>query len=85
MLIAKMDASTVPLSTMTSEPTELTEGLGRLVATDTRADLHGGLAFALDVLRGATRPEGGAMFVISLPCPPESPQATMNETSTSPA
>src|SRR5215471_8932413 len=57
MLIAKMDASTVPLSTMTSEPTELTDALPKLSATDTRADFGRGLAFALDVLRGTKRPE----------------------------
>jgi hypothetical protein len=57
MLVAKMDASTVPLSTMTSEPTELTDAIGRLASTDTRADLGRGLAFALDVLRDAKRPE----------------------------
>ncbi|HEX3593746.1 MAG TPA: VWA domain-containing protein [Polyangiaceae bacterium] len=57
MLIAKMDASTVPLSTMTSEQVELSDALGKVVATDTRADLASGLAFSLDVLRGAKRPE----------------------------
>ncbi|HVW24814.1 MAG TPA: VWA domain-containing protein [Polyangiaceae bacterium] len=57
MLIAKMDASTVPLSTMTSEPTELTDALAKVTATDTRADFARGLAFSLDVLRGAKRPE----------------------------
>ena len=57
VLVAKMDASTVPLSTMTSEPTELTEAVGRLASTDTRADLGRGLAFAVDVLRDAKRPE----------------------------
>jgi hypothetical protein len=57
MLLAKMDASTVPLTTMTAEPADLTEGVGRLVATDTRADLARGLGFALDVLRGAKNPE----------------------------
>ncbi|HEX4338538.1 MAG TPA: VWA domain-containing protein [Polyangiaceae bacterium] len=57
MLVAKMDASTVPLSTMTSEPVELGDALGKIVATDTRADFASGLAFALDVLRGAKRPE----------------------------
>jgi hypothetical protein len=57
MLIAKMDATTVPLSTMTSEPGELSEALGKIAATDTRADFGSGLAFALDVLRGAKRPE----------------------------
>jgi hypothetical protein len=57
MLVAKMDASTVPLTTMTAEPLELTDGLGRLVATDTRADLARGLAFAADALRSAKNPE----------------------------
>lgn len=57
MLIAKMDASTVPLSTMTSEPTELAEAVPKISATDTRADFGRGLAFALDVLRGTKRPE----------------------------
>jgi hypothetical protein len=57
MLIAKMDASTVPLSTMTSEPTELADALPKVFATDTRADFGRGLAFALDVLRGTKRPE----------------------------
>ena len=57
MLVAKMDASTVPLSTMTSEPAELEEALGKVKPTDTRADFARGLAFSLDVLRGAKRPE----------------------------
>src|SRR5262249_30322920 len=57
MLVAKMDASTVPLSTMTSEQTELADAVNRLAATDTRADLTRGLALALDVLRPAKRPE----------------------------
>src|SRR5689334_12083122 len=57
VLIAKMDASTVPLSTMTSEPTELADAVGRLAATETRADLGRGLAFASDVLRDTKRPE----------------------------
>src|SRR5688572_17079 len=57
MLIAKMDATLTPLSTMTGEVTELRESLGRLTATDTRADLGRGLAFALDSLRGLSKPE----------------------------
>src|SRR6185503_16346649 len=44
-------------TTMTSEPTELADGLGRLEATDTRADLGRGLSFALDALRGAKNAE----------------------------
>ena len=57
MLIAKMDATLTPLSTMTGEVTELRESVGRLNATDTRADLGRGLAFALDSLRGLSKPE----------------------------
>ena len=57
MLVAKMDASTVPLTTMTSEPVELTDGISRLTATDTRADLARGIVFALDALRDGTHPE----------------------------
>jgi hypothetical protein len=57
MLVAKMDATTVPLTTMTSEPSEILDGLHRLSATDTRADVARGLAFALDALRGAQNPE----------------------------
>jgi hypothetical protein len=57
MLVAKMDASTVPMTTMTSEPSELNDGIGRLAATDTRADLARGIAFALDALRDERHPE----------------------------
>lgn len=57
LLIARMDASTVPLSTMTSEPSELTAAVAHIESTDTRADLGAGLAFALDVLRDAKHPE----------------------------
>lgn len=56
MLIARMDATTVPLSTMTSSVSELTLAVTRLSPVDTRADLAAGLAFALDVLRGAKAP-----------------------------
>lgn len=56
MLIAQMDASTVPLSPLTSEPRLLGEGLERLRATDVAADLSRGLRFALDVLRDQPRP-----------------------------
>jgi hypothetical protein len=57
MLVAKMDASTVPLTTMTSEPVELNDGISRLIATDTSADLARGIVFALDALRDGTHPE----------------------------
>ena len=57
MLLAKMDASVLPLTTMTSEPADLRDGLRHVVATDTRGDLGHALAFAKDVLRGAPHPE----------------------------
>jgi len=55
MLIASMDASTVPLSPLTADPRVLRDGLGSLAATDVAADLNRGLRFALDVLRGQPR------------------------------
>jgi hypothetical protein len=57
MLVAKMDASTVPVTTMTGEATELNEGVDRLVATDTRVDLRRALAFSADVLHGVENPQ----------------------------
>jgi hypothetical protein len=57
MLVAKMDARTVPVTTMTSDQAELSEGLGRLQPTETRADLARGVTLALDALRGAQNPE----------------------------
>lgn len=57
MLIAQMDATVRPLSTMTGDVAELDEAVKTLSATDTRADLAWALTFANDVLRGASRPE----------------------------
>jgi hypothetical protein len=57
MLVAKMDARTVPVTTMTSDQTELADGVRRLEPTETRADLARGVALALDALRGARNPE----------------------------
>jgi hypothetical protein len=57
MLIAQMDANVTPLSTMTDDVGALEMGLERLRASDTRADLGRGLSFALDSLRGRSRPE----------------------------
>jgi hypothetical protein len=57
MLIALMDANLTPLSTMTSEQSELEQSLEQLRASDTRADLARGLSFALDSLRDAPNPE----------------------------
>jgi hypothetical protein len=57
ILIAQMDASLTPLSTLTGDVSELERGLGQLRATDTRADLGRALAFAVDSLRGLSKPE----------------------------
>lgn len=57
MLVAQMDASLTPLSTMTGEVTDLQAAADRIHATDTRADLLRGLRFALDSLRGLSKPE----------------------------
>lgn len=56
MLIAQMDRATVPLTPLTSEPSLLREGLARVEPTDLAADLSRGLRFAMDVLRGQSRP-----------------------------
>jgi len=57
MLLAQMDASVTPLSTMTDDVAELGLALERVQPSDTRADLGRALAFALDSLNGRTRPE----------------------------
>lgn len=57
MLIAQMDASIRPLSTMTNEIADLKSGLEQIQASDTRADFQRALSFALDSLRGASKPE----------------------------
>lgn len=56
MIIAQMDASTVPLTPLTGDPLLLSEGLERLAPTDVAASLSLGLRFALDVLRDQPRP-----------------------------
>lgn len=57
MLIAQMDASVTPLSTMTGETSELKPAVDALRATDTRTDFRRALAFALDSLSGLSKPE----------------------------
>lgn len=57
MLIAQMDASVTPLSTLTGEAADLNAAVSLLRATDTRADLARSLRFATDVLRGLSSPE----------------------------
>ncbi|MEZ4223592.1 MAG: VWA domain-containing protein [Polyangiaceae bacterium] len=57
MLIAQMDAAITPLSTMTGETAELKPALDAVEATDTRADFHRALSFAIDSLTGLSKPE----------------------------
>jgi len=56
-LIVQMGALPSPLSTMSSEITELDPAIDSLTASDTRADLERGLSFAVDSLRGLPKPE----------------------------
>jgi hypothetical protein len=56
-LIAGMDATVTPFSTLTSDTADLEEASGALRATDTRADFATALRFAADVLRGLPSPE----------------------------
>ncbi len=57
MLIAQMDAAITPLSTMTSENSDLEHAAEQIHATDTRADFRRALRFALDSLQGLSKPE----------------------------
>jgi len=60
LLIAQMDATTTPVSPLSSDPRILEESLDAVEAVDVAADLGAGLRFALDVLRG----EPGAEVVV---------------------
>ena len=62
LLLAQMDASITPLSTLTSDPAELENALNSLRATDARADFPRALRFGTDTLRGLPSPE---LLVIS--------------------
>ncbi len=57
MLIAQMDAAVTPLSTMTSEVSELEAALDAVEATDVRAQYANALRFAADSLVGLSNPE----------------------------
>ncbi|MBW2464975.1 MAG: BatA and WFA domain-containing protein, partial [Deltaproteobacteria bacterium] len=57
LLIAQMDATTTPLSPLSSDPRVLRDALAGVQAEDVAADLGAGLRFALDVLRGQPDPE----------------------------
>ncbi|HEY0464846.1 MAG TPA: VWA domain-containing protein [Polyangiaceae bacterium] len=56
-LIVQMGALPSPLSTMSSDVTELDPAIDSLRASDTRADLERALAFAVDGLRGLPKAE----------------------------
>jgi len=51
-LVAQMDAVVTPLSTLTSDASDLDRAASQLRATDARADFPQALRFATDVLRG---------------------------------
>jgi len=57
MLIAQMDAAVTPLSTMTSEVSDLEAAVAAVAPTDAAADFPKALRFAADTLRGLSRPE----------------------------
>jgi hypothetical protein len=57
LLVAQMDATTTPLSPLSSESRVLEDALAGVRAADVAADLGRGLAFALDVLRGQPNAE----------------------------
>ncbi len=56
-LIVQMGSLPSPLSTMSSDATELDPAIDALTASDTRADLERGLSFAVDSLRGLPKAE----------------------------
>ena len=56
-LIVEMGSLPSPLSTMSSDVTELDPAIDALSASDTRADLERGLSFAIDSLRGLPKAE----------------------------
>lgn len=56
-LVVQMGPVPLPLSTLTSDPTELVPAIERVTATDTRADFSRALDLARDALRGEKRPE----------------------------
>jgi hypothetical protein len=57
LLVAQMDAAVTPLSTLSGDQAELEASLGRLRASDARADFARALRFASDTLRGLPKAE----------------------------
>jgi hypothetical protein len=56
-LVVQMGPVPLPLTTLSSDPTELVPAVDRVRAADTRADFGRALDLARDVLRGASQPE----------------------------
>lgn len=56
MLIVGMSANLTPMTSMTGDTARLNEAVGALSPTEARADLRRGLEFAVDSLRGLSRP-----------------------------
>lgn len=57
MLLATLDSTVTPLSTMTGDVGELERALDAVEAADVRANYPAGLRYALDSLRGLSNPE----------------------------
>jgi hypothetical protein len=72
VLVAQMDASTTPLTTLGAEHRELERALDQIQATDLPTDYARAYRFALDVLRGRSRPE-----VVLLSDAPATPDAEL--------
>jgi hypothetical protein len=68
MLVAQMDASTTPLSTLGGEHRELERALAQIRATDLATDYARAYRFAADVLRGRSQPE--IVVFSDAPAPP---------------
>ncbi len=61
-LVAQLDASVTPMSTMTDDRAALQQGIERIRSTDLTGDLSVGLAFAIDVLGQGKQAE---LFIVS--------------------
>jgi hypothetical protein len=59
-IVVQMGSVPVPLSSMSGDRSELLQALGRVTASDTRADLEAALSFGRDSLRGL----GSAQIVV---------------------
>ena len=72
VLVAQMDASTTPLSTLGAERRELERALDQIQPTDLPTDYARAYRFAIDVLRGRSRPE-----IVLLSDAPAAPDAEL--------